>query len=130
MATTPKKGLECVLKVGAATAGKARDVELSASGNPVDITCRDSAGWKEFLMGLKEWEVSVDQVWVADDTALAALRAAFIGGTSVAIEVRDAAAGNGFTGTAFISSMKLGQPLDGGVMLPMTLKGTGALAPV
>lgn len=122
-----KKGYECVLKIGANTAGKSTSVELSANGNPIDITTRSSNGWKEFLQGLKEWEVSVEKLWVADDAALAALRSAFLNGTTVAVEVRDGAAGNGFTGTAIVNSMKFGQPMDGGVSFPITLKGTGAL---
>jgi predicted secreted protein len=136
MAKSPKKGYTCVLTVDAAaggpdpsTVGKARDVELSASGNTVDISSRGGAGWKEFLAGIKEYEVSCDQLWVADDAALVLLRDAFLNGTTLLITLLDSN-GDGFSGTVVVSSMKKAQPLDGGVMLPVTLKGTGTLTAV
>lgn len=193
-----KAGWNCQLVIGTGAAarvvGKARDVELSAQRNSIDITTRDSNGWKEFVPGLFEFELSVDQLWVPDDAALILLRDAFLNGTSVAIKIEDVnskadttwaaltayltnvyrkptvpnglrykctragtsgaveptwpttlaatvndpdingaqwtaeLAGVGFTGTCYVTGMKKGQPLDGAVVLPITLKGTATLA--
>lgn len=134
MAKAPKKGYECVLTIDngvddPATVGLAQNVELSASGSAVDVTTRDGAGWKEFIAGLKEYEISCEQLWVADNAALVILRNAYTAGTQLSITMLDSA-GDGFSGNVVITSMKKGQPLDGGVTLPITLKGTGALTPV
>lgn len=193
-----KAGWQCQLVVGsgadARVVGRARDVELSASLNMIDVSTRAGLGWKEFVPGLFEFELSVDQLWVPTDLALIILRDAYLAKTSLGIKIEDVnsladtawaaltafdlgvyripvipnglryectragtsgaaeptwpttiaatvndpdvdgaqwtarLAGTGFTGTTLVTSMKQGQPLDGGCMLPVTLKGTGALA--
>lgn len=127
-------GYQCVLYASTHATpddeiAKAKDVELSASGNAIDISTRDGNGWKEFVAGLKEWEVTVDQLWVGTDAGLQALRDAFLAGTLMYVKLVDAA-GYGFSGTCYLTSMKRGEPLDGAVVLPVSLKGTGALAVV
>lgn len=132
MALGPQKGYLCTLTVddGAPkTVAKARDVKLTADGKEIDVSSRSGAGWKEFLQGLKEWALSVDQVWVADDTGLAALQAAFLSGDVLAAELLDAD-GYGFSGDVIVTKFERGEPLEAGVMCPVELKGTGALAPV
>jgi predicted secreted protein len=124
-----KAGFNCELLAGEDVVGKAKNVKLSCSAGTVDITTRSSAGWKEFIAGLKEWDISVDQLWISSDTALQAVRDAYLNGTSLAIKVHDAAGdGYGFEGTAIVSSLGLDQPLDGACLVPATLKGSGALA--
>jgi predicted secreted protein len=128
---TPRAGFNCLLKVtGSATeVGKAKNVKLSCSAGTIDISTRSGAGWKEFIAGLKEWDLTIDQLWIADNAGLVALRTAFIAGTAIAVDMKDGEA-KGFTGSAIVTAMGLDQPLDGACMLPVTLKGTGALTPV
>lgn len=127
-------GYSCVLYAKASAPADAavsysKDVEMNANGNAIDVSSRAGAGWKEFIMGLSEWDVSIDQLWVPTDTVLQAIRAAFLAKTLFYIKIVDAA-GYGFSGSGYFTSMKQGQPLDGGVMLPFTFKGTGALTAV
>lgn len=125
-----KVGYTCVLTVGGADpVGKAIDVELTASSSEVDITTRDSAGWREYLMGHKDWTISIDQLWIPSDDGLKTLRAAWISGNEIAMTMYDEDS-SGFSGQCFVSGMNFGQPLDGAVVLPITLRGTAALIPI
>lgn len=122
-------GFNCTLSVGALTVGKAKDVEPEASASEIDSTTRDDAGWKTFEQGLKEWGASIGQLWVPTDTALQALRDAFLNGTKLAVQFLDEN-GYGFSGTCIVTGFRFGQPLDGAVEMPVTVKGDGALAVV
>lgn len=84
-----KAGFRCQLKVRGVPAGRARDVKLTADGKEVDVSSRAGGGWKEFLQGLKEWALSVDQVWVADDAQLMALRSAYLAGSQITLRAVD-----------------------------------------
>ena len=122
-------GFNCVLKIGSNTLGIAENVELSATGAALDVTSRGSAGWKEFIQSLKEWDAAVDQLWVPTDAGLQAIRSAYFAGTQLAVQFLDSG-GVGFSGNCLVTSMKRGEPIGGAVKLPVTLKGTGALTVV
>jgi predicted secreted protein len=128
---TPRPGFQCILKVGAGNAevGRAKAVKLNGTSGSIDITTRSDAGWKAFIQGLKEWDVTIEQLWVSDNAALGAIRTAYINGTTIAVDLKDGEA-KGFTGTAIVTAFGLDQPLDGACMTPISLKGTGALTPV
>jgi predicted secreted protein len=78
------------------------------------------------LQGLKSWGSNVDQLWVPTDAGLQALRDAFLSGDELFAEFADAD-GYGFKGKVLVTGMDMDQPLEGGVTLPITLTGTGAL---
>ena len=119
-------GFNAVLKSGSTIIGKAKDVELDVSASEVDTTTRMSGGWKEFVQGLKEWSITVDQLFIISDVGLILLRDAFLNGNELAISMEDENE-DGFSGTVIVTNMKFAQPLDGAIMLPVTLKGTGVL---
>jgi len=119
-------GFKCTLKIADKTIGKAKDVDLEMSAGEVDTTVRDDNGWKTFEQGLKEWTASVDMLWVPTDDGVTALRDAYFTGDNLACIFNDDQ-GLGFTGTAFVTGLRFGQPLEGAVALPVTLRGTGAL---
>ena len=132
MAATPQTGWQCTLAttgVSGKTIAKARDVELNAGSDEADVSSRASSAWEDTLQGLKEWSIKADQVWITSDAGLQALITAYLANTVLAISIVTGA-GKGFTGSAFIVDMGHPQPLNGGVMLPVTLQGTGALTPV
>lgn len=63
-----KLSKELILKVWDATAGSYKTVARTTSYSiekgkeTVEVTSFDSAGWKEFLVDLKEWSVSADGI--------------------------------------------------------------------
>ncbi|MCX7805044.1 MAG: phage tail protein [Planctomycetota bacterium] len=187
-------GYSCQLVIGtganAQIVGYARDVKLDGAAGAVEASSRAVAGWKEFLAGIREWSVSIEQLWVPTDAALLALRDAYLSGAGIAVRIEDSGladiptwqastgytlgsyvkptaprgfryectqagtsgasepswpttvgqtvsdgtakwtcryAGKGFYGSAVVSAMEHGQPLEGGATLACTLKGTGPL---
>lgn len=124
----PLAGFDCELKLGGNTIAYAQDVELSMSASEIDITTRNDSGWKKFLQGLKEWGATVDHLWIPTDTGLEAIRDAYVDGTELSATFYDDA-GQGFGGQVLVTGMTFPQPLDDGVDLNITLKGTGALTP-
>ncbi len=124
--SAPLAGFNCVLTVGADTVGRAQDVELSMSATEIDITTRDDSGWKKFIQGLKEWGATIDQLWVPTDNALLALRDAYLDGSELVASFADDT-NAGFSGSVIITGLTFPQPLDDGVKLNVTVKGTGAL---
>lgn len=122
-------GFNCSLVAGSQTIGKGRDVSLDMSATEIDVTTRDSSGWKEFLQGLKEWGATVDQLWVPTDAGLQALRDAYLSGNELSVVFTDDD-GWGFSGTAIVTGLGKPEPLDDAVALNVTLKGTGALSVV
>ena len=127
--SAPLAGFDCVLTVGSDTVGKAQDVELSMSATEIDVTTRDASGWKKHIQGLKEWGATIDQLWVPSNDALEALRDAFMDGSELSASFEDDSS-EGFSGTVIVTGLTFGQPLDDGVTLNVTVKGTGALSPL
>ncbi len=125
--SAPLAGFNCVLTMGSDTVGKAQDVELSMSATEIDITTRSDSGWKKFIQGLKEWGATIDQLWVPSDDALKALRDAYLDGSELVATFADDSS-EGFTGSVIVTGLSFPQPLDDGVNLNVTVKGTGALA--
>ena len=127
-------GFNAELCVGAGNAvvGKAMDVELNVARSALDISTRSGAGWKEHIAGLAEWGLSCKQLWVPDEAAFELLEACIINATTIAVRLLDVtgATGHGWSGTALVTSMKRGEPLDGPLVVEMELKGTGALTRV
>lgn len=122
----PVKGFNGVLKAGTKTVAYARDVELALDSDDIDVTTRNSAGWKEFLQGLKEWTLEIAQLYVSDDDAIQVLIDSWMNGTPVAIAIKDDA-DQGFDGTGYVKSLRFAQPLTDAVGIPATIRGTGAL---
>jgi predicted secreted protein len=128
-----KAGFSCHLTVGGtpSTVGTAQDVDLSMSGKEIEVTARSSGGWKEYIQGLKEADLTIGTLWVPTDTAYAALQAAFIAGTVMAFSYLDAStAGKGFSGNMIVTEIGPKQPLNGTVTCSIKCKVTGALTPV
>lgn len=123
----PYAGFDVTLVYGGETVGKAQNVDLDSSAGEIDVTTRSSNGWKEFIQGLKEWTVAIDQLWIPTDVGLDALRDRFFDGVALAVVLTDPD-GNGFSGDAIVVGMRKGEPLDGACVLPFNLRGTGVLS--
>ena len=97
------------------------------SASEIDVSVRGGAGWKEFVQGLREWGVTIENLWVPTDAGIAALRTAFAAGSCLTVRVIDDN-GYGWSGSCIVTALGRGEPLDGAVTMPVTLKGTGAPA--
>lgn len=84
--------------------------------------------WKNYITGLKEWTASSegDYVVPTDTDGQAALQAAFLGGEQVTVKLF-VDTENYYTGTAFISSLSIEDPVDDVVSISIEFTGSGAL---
>ena len=122
-------GYEWEVKVGGTAFGLGRDVRLRGSGTSVDVSRKDGVGWKNKKQGLKEWFVDIGGLFVASNAQVQVMRDAWLNGTAISVECLDPT-GNGFSGSALVMDIEIGQPLDDGVEFPVSLEGDGALSVV
>ena len=118
-------GNDCKLSIGSDVAGTIRDASLTVSNSPVDVTARDSGGWREELGGIKEWTISGPMVYLKDDVAMVALRTASLAGTLVTGVLFIFKDLEGFKGDVLVTEMGAAAPLEDAVVVEITLKGVG-----
>lgn len=84
--------------------------------------------WKNYITGLKEWSASCEGDYAVgtDTTGQQALQDAYLDGETVSIKlyVDDT---HYYSGTAYISSLSVEDPVDDVVSISFELTGTGAL---
>lgn len=122
-------GYECQLSVGGQIIAEARDIELPSSHDEIDASTRGSSGNKQWLMGMREWTVTIDQLWVFSDAGRQALETAYFARSLVEVSFLDKD-GNGYEGCAFVREFTFGQPLNDAVTYNVTLRGHDALTAV
>ena len=131
MATGTKiKGLEVLLYVGENVVGGQRGASLSMTADDIDITDKNTEGYKAFWVGLKEWSISCDGIVCVGDTGYDALVAAFLAGDTIAVELKNATGTFSYKGNVAISSMDYDAQYDDALTYSCELKGAGPLTKV
>lgn len=84
--------------------------------------------WKTFIAGLKEWSASGEGSWnISTDTlGQKALQDAYLSSSTVEIKLYVDTT-RYYSGTAFISSISVEDPVDDTVNISFEFQGTGAL---
>jgi len=103
---------------------------LEVNKETVDITNLDSAGWKEFLVDLKDWSISFDGIVTRTGTGdyEELLQDMIATDTAVAIIISDsAAATNDISGSGYITSLPLTGAVGDKQTFSGSIQGTGAL---
>lgn len=104
---------------------------FSASGETIDVTTKDSSGFRETLAGLKSWTMSGDAMFAFDATnGYSALFTAWHDGTAVAVVFQTAISGDKkYSGSAFITNLELSGAGVGTdpATFSFTLEGNGAI---
>ena len=125
------KGLDILIYVGAEAQKKAiggqKGCTLTMEADTIDVSNKNDFGWASTIGGAKSWSVSCDGQFVADDAGQQALFDAFIAGTEVDIEMKNAAESVYFAGKAAITSLEVDAQFDDVCTLSMELQGIGAL---
>lgn len=99
---------------------------LDLGADDIEITSFDSAGWKEYLAGLKEWSGSFEGNFVpTDTTGQVALINAWLNGESVSLELRIDATKK-FAGSAFVKP-SIEMPVDDKGSFSCDFQGTGQI---
>lgn len=113
--------------VGAATVTEITTWSLDLGIDTMDTTSLGK-DWKEYITGLKEWSSSAEGTWnvATDTTGQKALQDAYLAGTSVTIK-HYVNSTNYYSGSAYITSVSVEDPVDDVVSFSVEFQGTGAL---
>lgn len=96
-------GQDITIVAGGLILAKARTASWRSTSEMVDTSAMDDS-WDEFDDGSQGWTMSIEQIWVPNDAAYQALRAAKTNGTLVWLKWVNAA-GQGERGQAYISEL-------------------------
>ena len=125
------RGLDILVYVGADSNKKAiggqKGCTLTMEADTIDISNKNDFGWASTIGGAKSWSVACDGQFIADDQGQQALFDAFVAGTDVKVEMKNAAESVYFAGKAAITSLEVDAQFDDVCTLSMELQGIGAL---
>ena len=125
------KGLDILVYIGESTNKKAiggqKGCTLTMEADTIDVSNKNDFGWASTIGGAKSWSVSCDGQFIADDQGQQDLFDAFVAGTDVQIEMKNAAESVYFAGKAAITSLEVDAQFDDVCTLSMELQGIGAL---
>lgn len=125
------KGIAYVIQIEKTTGsfiniGGGKNGTLNRSAGTIDVTTRDSAGWKENMIGLKEWSFEHDGLVVANDEGYKALEKAFMNDLEVTLQIQTPS-GEKYKGKGVLTDFPLEMPFDDAVSYSFSLTGNGAL---
>ena len=124
------RGLEVLISIGGTVLGGQRGASLSMSADELDITDKNTVGYKKFLVGLKEWSISCDGLVCNGEEGYEALFNAFINGDIVEVQFKQKNGTFGYKGPMVISSMDFDAQYDDALTYSCELKGAGDLEPI
>ena len=106
--------------------GGQRGGKLNRSGDTVDTTTKDDNGWKASRLGLLEWSIDGDGIYIENDEGYGLLEEAFLNKEVVLVKMA-VSKGLKFEGEAIITDFPVDMPFDNEVTYTVKLQGTGAL---
>lgn len=110
-----------------AVAGQ-QGLTINRDKDTIEVTSKDSSGWKQNIVGFKEWSIDNDGVYVRDHASHKLLRDIFDGDDPVLIKVTNQKTKTDmFGGLALLTSYPIEAPYDDAVTYTISLTGTGAL---
>ena len=124
------RGLEVLISIGGTVLGGQRGASLSMSADELDITDKNTVGYKKFLVGLKEWSISCDGLVCNGEEGYEALFNAFINGDIVEVQFKQKNGTFGYKGPMVIASMDFDAQYDDALTYSCELKGAGDLEPI
>jgi len=122
-----EKGLEFLLQKGAVTLAGLRSTSFTLNGEEVDVTNKDSGGWRALLAGAGVTSMSISGSGVfQDDVTLAAMRVAAIAKTLDAYTILFES-GDDYTGTFQCTSVEQSGEHNGEVTYSVSLESSGVI---
>lgn len=122
MAYTVKLGKDATLTIGSNELKLARDITVDLGGSEVDVTCRDSGGFKQYVLGLKEVSISGTAIYDPSNAAVKALLDSWEDGIALSVTLSDPTFA--YSGKYVCTKITQPQPLDGVMTVDFTLKPT------
>ena len=101
---------------------------INRDKDTLEVTSKDSDGWKQFVVGLKEWSVDNDGLYVRSHESHKQLKGLFESDDPFLIKVTNQKTKSDmFGGLALLTSYPIEAPFDDAVTYTISLQGTGAL---
>ncbi len=101
---------------------------INRDKDTIEVTSKDANGWKEFVVGLKEWSIDNDGVYVRDHASHKQLKKLFESDDPFLIKVTNQKTETDmFGGLALLTSYPIEAPYDDAVTYTISLQGTGEL---
>jgi len=133
MALSAVLAKEMIVYIGTDVVAFTTDFDFEVNKETVDITTLSSAGWKAFLVDLKEWKVSSSGLFTrgtegANETGSEELLASLIGSdATLTVSVKTGVTGDQYiTGSAYLISFKESGSVGDKITYSIELQGTGA----
>ena len=131
-------GTDLILKVSPSSGGveaklmHSQNVSLSMNVDTIDISTKDSSGWRDLLGGQKSFSLSADGLMdfagVAADTEVDELFDQMYGRTAVTFTFAlSTPAGYTITGSGFITSLEISGGTEDAPTYSCSIEGTGEL---
>lgn len=104
-------------------------LSINREAESIDVSSKDTkGGWKSSIVGMKEWSIDTDGLYVPSDETHKILGLAFTNSDPVCLKVVNAKESVPmFGGLAFISDYSLEAPYDDAMTYSISLMGNGAL---
>lgn len=119
------RGFDCLISIEDQPVAAQINASLDRTTDTADITDNITMQWKESLSNLKEWRVTCNGAYAANDEALAALEDAFLNNSIVDIELKSNEIS--YVGKAYIISFPIGAQYNGDVTYSISFLGSGPL---
>jgi predicted secreted protein len=97
------------------TIAEMRNVRVEVSGESIDVTSFDTAGWRERVISLSDWRWTASGFYIEADTAQTDVFSAITGRTAIYLRVRPEGTGVGlpeFLGQSQITAYNLEGAVD------------------
>lgn len=123
-------GTSILLYSGANLIAASKNHTLNLESDTMDVTTKDSAGWKEILPALKSWSIDCDGLVSFSDTYnLEYFVDAIANRTLLSVKLQTGTAGNErFLGDVYVTSASLEAPMEDATSFSVSMEGTGALS--
>ena len=103
-----------------------RDVTLNLEAGEADVTTRANSGWRATAPTLRECTCEFEMVWKPGDTGFDAVKASFLGGTTLELAILDQAretvGAQGPKGSFSITSFSRNEALEEAITVSVTAK--------
>lgn len=119
------RGFDCLISIEDQPVAAQINASLDRTTDTADITDNITMQWKESLSNLKEWRITCNGAYAANDEALAALEDAFLNNSIVDIELKSNEIS--YVGKAYIISFPIGAQYNGDVTYNISFLGSGPL---
>jgi predicted secreted protein len=128
-------GTKVKILVGGVAISNLTNVKMSIGANMIDVTTKDSAGWKEVLPGLKNASMSGDAIvdFSATNIPPSTIFTSYLSvGTSVAVIFYDGTAGTGksYSATGYFDKLDYNGELEGNFTFSFSVTITAAVTQV